>query len=101
MFTFENESDYNKIWGQGSFLWENQLLRLTRWHPNFSAQRQTQSNALVWVKFPGLSMEYYEPLTSMALGRAVGRPLHIDNTTASRENGHYTMVLYDIDLAKE
>lgn len=87
--------------GKGHFFWKNQLLRLTRWHPNFSTQKLTQSNALVWIKFLGLPMEYWEPRSLMALGRAIGRPLHIDNTIVYWESGYCAMVLCDVDLAKE
>lgn len=99
MFKFASDEDYLRIWGQGSFLWDKQLLRLSKWHPNFSIYRQRQSNALVWIRFLGLSMEYWEPKILMALARAVGRPLHVDDYTAARRNGYYAMVLCDMDLA--
>lgn len=101
MFKFGLADDFNRIWGQGSFQWDNQLLWLIKWHPNFSIEKQNQSNALVWVKFPGLSLEYQGPRLLMALGRVIGAPVHIDYTTATRDSGYYAMVLIDIDESKE
>lgn len=46
-------------------------------------------------------MECWEPSSLMAIRKAIGMPLHIDNTTPARENGYYAMVLCDMDLSKE
>ncbi|KAF9589936.1 hypothetical protein IFM89_029552 [Coptis chinensis] len=35
-----------------------QSLRLNQWSPKFSGDKQFQSHALVWVRFPGQSLEY-------------------------------------------
>lgn len=35
----------------------------------------------------------------MAIGKAIGRLFHIDNTTTAMENGYYAMVLCGTDLA--
>ncbi|KAF9591381.1 hypothetical protein IFM89_004066 [Coptis chinensis] len=100
MFRFECLEDYQKVWDQGAWKVENQILRLSKWSPNFSTKKETQSHAAVWVRFPGLPLEYWEIRNLLALGRAVGRPIHMDETTAKRELGYYASVLVDIDLSK-
>ncbi|KAF9611587.1 hypothetical protein IFM89_033591 [Coptis chinensis] len=100
MFRFECLEDYQKVWDQGAWKVENQILRLSKWSPNFSTEKETQSHAAVWVRFPGLPLEYWEIRNLLALGRAVGRPIHVDETTAKRELGYYASVLVDIDLSK-
>lgn len=72
-----------------------------KWHSQFSTERHSQSNALIRVKFPGLSMEFWEPRTLMPLGSAIGRPIHIGNTTVARDNSYYAMVISDVDLSIE
>ncbi|KAF9610625.1 hypothetical protein IFM89_023700 [Coptis chinensis] len=99
MFRFEDIEDYQKVWNQGSWNVDNQILRLTKWPPNFCIEREIQSHVALWVRFPGLSLEYWEVKNLLAMGRALGRPIHVDETTAKRELGFYASVL--VDIAKE
>ncbi|KAF5194594.1 zinc ion binding / nucleic acid binding protein [Thalictrum thalictroides] len=100
MVRFEDEDDYMRVWEQVTWLFDKQVLRLSKWSPNFSIDRQVQSHAAVWVKFPGLSLEYWEVKNLLAMGKALGRPLHVDETTAKREMGYYASVYVDIDLSQ-
>ncbi|KAF9612504.1 hypothetical protein IFM89_000426 [Coptis chinensis] len=62
-------------------------LRLNQWSPEYSGDKQFQNHALVWVRFPGHSLEYWEVKNLLAMGRAFGRPTHVDDTTAKSFNG--------------
>ncbi|KAF9591290.1 hypothetical protein IFM89_003602 [Coptis chinensis] len=78
MFKFDKEEDYAKVWEQGSWLFDSQVLRLSKWTPNFTTEKETQSHAMVWVRFPGLSLEYWEVKNLLAMGKTLGRPMHVD-----------------------
>ncbi|KAF9600727.1 hypothetical protein IFM89_011414 [Coptis chinensis] len=56
---------------------------------------------MVWVRFPGLSLEYWEVKNLLAMGKTLGRPMHVDETTAMRKLGYFASVLVDIDLSKK
>ncbi|KAF9623162.1 hypothetical protein IFM89_037743 [Coptis chinensis] len=98
MFRFTNELDYHRIWGQGTWVFDDQILRLSKWTLNFSTSKENHSNALVWIRFPGLSLEYWEIKTLFSLARAIGRPIHTDENTTKRTLGYYASVLMDLDL---
>ncbi|KAF9591847.1 hypothetical protein IFM89_008497 [Coptis chinensis] len=49
MFKFDKEEDYAKVWEQGSWLFDSQVLRLSKWTPNFTTEKETHSHAMVWV----------------------------------------------------
>ncbi|KAF9625925.1 hypothetical protein IFM89_027793 [Coptis chinensis] len=101
MFKFDKEEDFTKVWEQGSWLFDSQVLRLSKWTPNFSTEKETQSHAMVWVRFPGLSLEYWEVKNLLAMGKILGRPMHVDETTAMRKLGYFASVFVDIDLSKK
>ncbi|KAF9618666.1 hypothetical protein IFM89_002361 [Coptis chinensis] len=101
MFHFTDETDYQRVWTQGTWVFDDQVLRLSKWTPNFSTSKENHSNALVWIRFPGLSLEYWEMKTLFSLGRAVGRPIHTDENTAKRKLGYYASVLVDVDLTQQ
>ncbi|KAF9623905.1 hypothetical protein IFM89_006251 [Coptis chinensis] len=100
IFRFDKVEDFQKTWDQGSWIFDSQILRLVKWTPNFSTEKETQSHAGVWVRFPGLSLECWEVRNLLALGRALRRPIHVDETTAKREMGYYASVYVDLDLSK-
>ncbi|KAF9616109.1 hypothetical protein IFM89_028575 [Coptis chinensis] len=62
-------------------------LRLNQWSPKSSGDKQFQSHALVWVRFPGHSLKYWEVKNLLPMERAYGRPTHVDGTTAKSFNG--------------
>ncbi|XP_026416833.1 uncharacterized protein LOC113312286 [Papaver somniferum] len=86
---------YNGYWTVGA-----QVLKLRYWEKNFKPEEQKSSTAFVWVQLPGLSLEYWKEPIVMLIGRAIGRPLYVDETTLKKEIGYYESVLVEIDLAK-
>ncbi|KAF9593017.1 hypothetical protein IFM89_019744 [Coptis chinensis] len=93
MFRFEDICDYQRVWDQGSWMVEQHVLRLCKWIPNFSTEREIQSHAAVWVRFPRLGLEYWEVKNLMEIGKAMGKLIHVDETTNRRELGYYARVL--------
>ncbi|KAF6144303.1 hypothetical protein GIB67_024530 [Kingdonia uniflora] len=89
-------------WGGGGrggpWMIDKQLLRLLPWIPCFDPEKQKNSHALCWVKFPGLGFEFWEVDSLMALGRTMGTSIHVDTT--QNDFGYFAKVLVDIDLAE-
>lgn len=96
----ENEEDRNFIWTNGPWKVGNQLLRIRDWCPSFRAEDQRISSANVWVRFPGLSIEYWDVSVLFAIARTVGNPIQVDQTTVNQDLGYYASVLVEIDFAK-
>ncbi|XP_026417232.1 uncharacterized protein LOC113312710 [Papaver somniferum] len=55
---------------------------------------------MVWVQFPGLSLEYWDEKTLFTIGRAIGNPIKVDAATLQYQSSFYAKVLIEIDLAK-
>ncbi|KAF5191655.1 hypothetical protein FRX31_018758 [Thalictrum thalictroides] len=93
------EEDLVRIWGS-SWKFGGQMIRLTKWTPDFDPDLQKSTNALLWVKFPKLKQQYWDYELLMSMGKALGSPVGIDRHTLERDFGYYAMVLVDIDLSK-
>ncbi|XP_026398770.1 uncharacterized protein LOC113294598 [Papaver somniferum] len=55
---------------------------------------------MVWVQFPGLSLEYWDEATLFTISKAIGILIKVDAATLHFQSGYYAKVLIEIDLAK-
>lgn len=98
----DTEDDMRRIWGGGACTLANGIFRLSQWVPDFQPGMVVpQTHAQVWVKFFGLSQDYWHPRTLMEIARGIGTPLQLDNATRERLYGYFARVLVDVDLTGE
>ncbi|WJX72803.1 hypothetical protein P8452_56645 [Trifolium repens] len=73
-------------------------------HWKISEGVQQNSSAQVWVRFYGLSQEYWRPNIIFAIASSIGTPICIDSITAKpmleRTFGQFVRVLVDMDLSQ-
>ncbi|XP_026435524.1 uncharacterized protein LOC113333228 [Papaver somniferum] len=55
---------------------------------------------MIWVHYPGLSLEYWDEKTLFTISRALGNPVKVDTATLNYDSGYYARVLVEINLAK-
>ncbi|KAF6143227.1 hypothetical protein GIB67_039010 [Kingdonia uniflora] len=96
----DNEADKIRIWGGRPWHIYSQLLRVNIWTPDFDINKQKNTHAMVWVKFPGLGSEYWEEDVLMSIARTVGNPVQVDNNTLCRNTRFYASVFVDVDFSK-
>ncbi|XP_026384303.1 uncharacterized protein LOC113279868 [Papaver somniferum] len=87
------------IW-DGDWVVDSQNLKIRKWEPNFNPESHKTSMAYVWVQFPGLNIEYLKEKILLHIGKALGRPIKVDETTLKKEVGYYASILVEMDLAK-
>jgi hypothetical protein len=77
---------------------------LFAWSKDFNPRVQQNVSAQVWVRFYGLSQEYWRPNILFAIASSVGTPICIDAVTAKpmmeRTFGQFVRVLVDMDLSQ-
>lgn len=78
---FFTRSDYYKVLEGGLWLILGHYLTVTKWRPNFRPSMESVDSTLVWVRFPGLPLEFFDEEVLYALGNAVGKAIKIDATT--------------------
>lgn len=55
---------------------------------------------MVWIRFPGLNIVYYDESLLLALAATVGKPVRVDTNTLTVQRGHFPWVWMEIDLTK-
>lgn len=68
--------------------------------PNFDPNADTTEKVLVWVRFPTISVEYYNLLCLRRIGNKIGRTVRIDHTTSLVSRGKFARVCVEIDITK-
>ena len=82
---FELAEDVDSILKGGPWFIGQQFLAIRQWEPEVKASTATLSSVAVWIRFPKLPMEFYEPSDLKKIGRAIGPVLRIDSHTANWE----------------
>lgn len=54
----------------------------------------------VWIKLPGLPIEYYEPSVLKDIGLAIGPVLRIDTQTATEARGRFARLCVQVNFDK-
>ncbi|KAF9603949.1 hypothetical protein IFM89_039288 [Coptis chinensis] len=94
------EEDLRKIWGGGPWKFGDQILRLSKWTPDFDPAVHQTSTSAVWVKFPKLGQQYWDYEILMSIARGLGNLVGVDKHTLNRDFSFFVLVLVEIDLAK-
>ena len=76
-FKFTVEEDINFVLS-GTWYYGKHCLALTRWHPGFDAGVELNKLALVWVRLPGLPLEFWDEKILRWIGNSFG---HFVTTT--------------------
>lgn len=94
----DNITDRNYIKSQ---VWEvtDQILKIRNWVYNFRPISQRTSKAFVWVRFPGLGLEFWSESILFKICEEIGTPNKIDEATAKCDVGYYANVLVEVDFA--
>ncbi|XP_026399378.1 uncharacterized protein LOC113295241 [Papaver somniferum] len=94
----DNEVDREYI-KEGKWEVLDQILQIRKWISNFRLESQKASRAMVWVRFPGLGLEFWNEKILFKICKEIGTPIKLDEATAKCEVGYYANVLVDIDFA--
>ncbi|XP_026420033.1 uncharacterized protein LOC113316013 [Papaver somniferum] len=94
----DNATDRDYIKSQ---IWEvtDQVLKVRNWVYNFRPANQRTSKAFVWVRFPGLGLEFWSESILFKICKEIGTPIKIDAATAKCDVGYYANVLVEVDFA--
>ncbi|XP_026443170.1 uncharacterized protein LOC113343063 [Papaver somniferum] len=96
----QSMEDRDRILNVEAWMFEQQKLNLMEWFHGFDAEKHNTSHATVWVKFPGLPVEYWIEKNLLAFGKSLGTPVVVYKGTLDHEYGYYASVLIDINFAE-
>lgn len=78
---FSSTSDKKAALEKGPWLIYDHYLIVREWAPNFNPEKAAIEKVVVWVRFSGLPIEYYDPKVLKFIGNRIGRTVRVDNTT--------------------
>lgn len=79
---------------------DGQLLAMEAWEPDFVLSHRSIQKAMVWLRLPGLLLEYWLPTAIFAIAAEVGKPLSLDEFIDLLRKTGYARVRVKIDVGK-
>jgi len=98
MVKFDQAADKEKVITKGPWLIFDHCLAVTHWSPELASPNAKVNKTIVWVRFPGLNLVYYDESFLLAMASAFGRPIKVDTNTLKIERGKFARVRVEIDL---
>lgn len=78
----------------------NHCLTIQCWTSEFVSPTAKMDKIMVWIRFPGLNVFYYDKSILLVLAVTVGTPVKVDSNTLNVRNGRLSCVCVQIDLNK-
>lgn len=77
----KNIQDYDFVLTEGPWMVANHYLTIRRGFPDFQPDEDVINKLEVWVRFPELSIEYFDAPFLMRVGERIGKVIKVDRTT--------------------
>lgn len=100
MVKFDLPEDKEKVTTSGLWMIFDHYLVVTNWSPEFVYPTTKVDRTLVWIRFPGLNLVYYDESFLLAMASAVGRPIKVDRNTLKVERGRFARICIEVDLTQ-
>ncbi|KAK2353453.1 zinc ion binding / nucleic acid binding protein [Trifolium repens] len=95
---FDLAADKEKVVSDGPWMIFDHYLAVSHWSPDFISPEATVERTLVWIRFPGLNLVYYDESFLLAMAAAVGKPIKVDSNTLNVERGRFARICIEINL---
>jgi hypothetical protein len=100
MVKFDHAADRERVMDGGPWMMFDYYLTVQEWSQEFASPTAKVENTMVWIRFSGLNLFYYDESMLMALASAVGRPIKVDTNTLDVTRGRYARVCVEVNLNK-
>ncbi|KAI0503566.1 hypothetical protein KFK09_014500 [Dendrobium nobile] len=95
-----NDLDYSRIFSKPSYYIQSCQMRLLKWTPDFDVRHESPI-VPIWVSFPNLRLHFFNSQILFGLASILGRPLQMDQATASVSRPSVARVLVEVDISKK
>ncbi|XP_070044692.1 uncharacterized protein [Nicotiana tomentosiformis] len=100
IFRFESVEDKLQIMGKGPYTFNNRLMVLKNWEPDFEFDKKPMRVIPLWVTFPGLPIKCWAEENLGRIASCLGKPICTDKLTAQCEQISYARVLIEMDITR-
>ena len=70
------------------------------WSPSFNVTETNANSVVVWVRFPGMPIQYYNKSVLCATSSVVGKFMCVDYNTGEAQRGKFTRIAVELNLKK-
>jgi len=98
MVKIDQAADKEKIITGGPWLIIDHCLAVSHWSPEFASLNAKIDCTVVWVRFPGLNLVYYDESFLLAMASAIERSIKVDTNTLKIKRGRFARVCVEVDL---
>jgi hypothetical protein len=98
MVKLDQAADKEKIITGGSWLIFYHCLAVSHWSHEFASPNAKIDFTVVWVRFLGLNLVYYDESFLVVLASTIGIPINMDTNTLKVERGRLAIVCVEVDL---
>lgn len=86
---FDNDENQERVLIEGPWTIQGHYLTVRQWSPSFTPSEDSIDSTLAWIRFPKLSMMYYNEGLLFALAFYIGKPVKIDINTRLTIRSHF------------
>nr|KYP67224.1 Transposon TX1 uncharacterized [Cajanus cajan] len=84
----------------GPWLLFDHYLVVRPWSPEFIVTGAKVEKTIVWVRFPGLGIMFYDESVLLTIASTIGTPIKVDLNTLNMARGRFARVCVEIELDK-
>ncbi|GAB2268465.1 hypothetical protein Dimus_038720 [Dionaea muscipula] len=99
VFSFADSLSRDAVLEGGPWFVGGKPLLLRKWECLLSLTKETLTRIPVWASFYNVPLEYWTAAGLSRIASVIGRPLHLDRYTATRERLSYARVCIEVDAA--
>ncbi|CAN1161430.1 hypothetical protein LINPERHAP2_LOCUS23907 [Linum perenne] len=70
------------------------------WRPYFRPEDSSLSSLRVWIRLPGIPLEYFDYGILKRIGDRIGKTVRIDHTTLEGSRGNFARICVEVDISK-
>ncbi|XP_077231942.1 uncharacterized protein LOC143865497 [Tasmannia lanceolata] len=97
LFRFSCGEDCDQILEMGGHTYASRPLILRRWSPGLPLEQPELSTIPIWVKLPGLPLQYWNNEGISKIGSVIGNPLYMDSKTADETRLNFARICVEIE----
>lgn len=94
---FPSPSDMTKVINEGPWFIGPNFIAIRKWEPEFDSTKAVVSTTVVWVRLPGLPVEFYDKQILLKIGAKIGKLLKIDIRTENNSKIRFARLCVQVD----
>ncbi|KAL7246982.1 hypothetical protein ACSBR2_001986 [Camellia fascicularis] len=95
---FACKADYLHVLLDGPWVILGHYLTVNKWRPDFHPVANELLSTMVWIRFPGVPIEYFNESLLLRLGNLVGRAIKTEKLIADASRGRFARVCAELNL---